>query len=90
MFNGLFARLWLTDAHNGLRALTRAAAAEIHFRENGYASASEILGQIRRRRLRCVERLVTVHYTDYSRRKGQPVWNAVNIVFDLLLRKVFP
>ena len=90
VLNGLLTRLWLSDAHNGLRALTRTAAAEIHFRENGYAHASEILGQIRSRRLRCVERPTTVLYTEYSRRKGQPMWNAVNIVFDLLLRELFP
>ena len=89
VFNGLVTRLWLTDAHNGLRALNRTAATEIHFRENGYAHASEILEEIRSRRLRCVERPTTVLYTEYARRKGQPFWNAINIVFDLLLRKLY-
>jgi hypothetical protein len=31
---------------------------------------------------------VTVRYTEYSRRKGQSAWNALNIMIDLLLRKV--
>jgi polyprenyl-phospho-N-acetylgalactosaminyl synthase len=88
--NGVLTGLWLNDAHNGLRAMTRNAATAIHLRESGYAHASEILSQIRDRRLRCVERPTTILYTEYARRKGQPMWNALNIVFDLLLRKLFP
>ncbi|MEJ2721431.1 MAG: glycosyltransferase family 2 protein, partial [bacterium] len=46
--NGILTRVWLTDAHNGFRALTRNAAEKIHLRENRFAHASEILIQIRR------------------------------------------
>jgi glycosyltransferase involved in cell wall biosynthesis len=88
--NGLLTGLWLTDAHNGLRALSRTAAARIRLHENGYAHASEILGQIRRQRLRCLERPTTILYSDYARRKGQPLSNAFNILLDLLIRKLFP
>jgi glycosyltransferase involved in cell wall biosynthesis len=87
--NGLLTGLWLTDAHNGFRALTRSAASQIHLEENGFTHASEILNQIRSRRLQHLERPTAILYTDYSKQKGQSVWNAFNIVFDLLLRKVF-
>lgn len=88
--NFLATGLWLSDAHNGLRALSREAAARIEIRENGFAHASEIVWQIRERGLRSVERPMTVAYTDYARAKGQSVWNAFNILFDLLLRRLLP
>lgn len=79
----------LTDAHNGLRAFTRDAAQRIQFREPGYAHASEILHQIRTQRLAYAERSTTVLYSNYSVAKGQSLWNGFNIVFDLLLTKLF-
>lgn len=79
----------LSDAHNGLRAMTREAAQRIQFREHGYAHASEILHQIRSHRLAYAERPTTVLYSDYSVAKGQSLWNGFNIVFQLLLTKLF-
>lgn len=87
--NGLLTGLWLTDAHNGMRAFTAEAASRIDLRENRFAHASEILDQIRRRRLRCVERPTTIAYTEYSMAKGQSSLNAVKIVIDLMLRRIF-
>ena len=86
--NGLLTGMWLSDAHNGLRAFTRAAASQIDLRENRQAHASEILSLIRRAKLRYVECPVTIRYTPYSRAKGQSGWNAFNIVFDLLTGKM--
>lgn len=87
--DGLITGVWLSDAHNGFRALTREAAKKIHLHENRFAHASEILSQIRRQRLRYIERPTTIVYSDYSRAKGQSMWNAFNIVTDLLLRRLF-
>jgi polyprenyl-phospho-N-acetylgalactosaminyl synthase len=81
--------VWLTDAHNGFRALTADAAKRIRLRENGFAHATEIISEIRRAGLRYVEKPTSIRYTDYSKGKGQPIWNAVNILIDLLLRRVF-
>jgi glycosyltransferase involved in cell wall biosynthesis len=79
----------LTDAHNGFRAFTREAASRIDLRENRFAHASEILSQIHRQRLRYVERPTSIVYTEYSRQKGQSSWNAIKIVIDMLLRRIF-
>jgi hypothetical protein len=87
-FGALTSGLHLTDTHNGFRALSRQALEKIRLRQPGYAFCSEILEETARLKLRCVEVPVTVHYTEYSRRKGQSAWNAVNIMIDLLLRKV--
>lgn len=84
----LFAGLWLTDTHNGFRALSQEAARQIKLTENGYAHATEILERIRKSGLRVKEVPTTIRYTEYSLSKGQSVFNSINIFFDLLLRKL--
>ena len=87
--SGALTGLWLTDTHNGFRALSGPAAERIRLQENGFAHATEILGQIRRARLRWVERPTTIHYSEYSRGKGQPAMNSLGILIDLLVRRLF-
>lgn len=87
-FTRLTTGLALTDAHNGLRLLTRRAAEVIHLRQNRMAHASEILDQISASGLRYVECPVTIRYTDYSKAKGQSGFNSVNIVLDLFLQRL--
>lgn len=82
--NWLLTGVKLTDAHNGFRALTRRAAEAIHLEEDGFAHASEIVEQIRRRKLKYVEHPTGIRYTDYSKAKGQSFWNGFNVIFDLL------
>jgi glycosyltransferase involved in cell wall biosynthesis len=79
-------RLRLTDAHNGLRVLTRRVAEDMRISMNGMAHASEIVASIARGAWRVREVPVTIRYTDYSRAKGQSLFNGVNILFDLSLR----
>ena len=86
--SGLLTNVWLSDAHNGFRALSRAAAMKIRFHENGFAHATEFLDEIRRAKLRLREVSVAIRYTDYSRAKGQAASNSLNILIDVLLRKV--
>ena len=86
--NFLFSGLMLTDAHNGFRALSKKAVNQIRITENRMAHASEILNEIKRHHLRFVEMPVTIHYTNYSKKKGQSILNAVNIFFHLLFNKI--
>lgn len=87
-FSRISSGLAVTDAHNGLRVLSRQAARTINITLNGMAHASEILDQIARHELSWQEVPVTIDYTDYSRAKGQPNINAVNISLDLLSRRL--
>jgi polyprenyl-phospho-N-acetylgalactosaminyl synthase len=80
-------RLRLTDAHNGLRVLTRPIAEQLRITMNGMAHASEIVTFLARSRARVVEVPVTILYTDYSKAKGQSMINGVNILFDLSVRQ---
>ncbi len=81
--------LFLTDAYNGLRAMNRKASQSIQLRENGMAHATELLTQIKKRKLRYMEIPVSIHYTPYSRKKGLKTWSSFRIFFDLLLNKIF-
>lgn len=76
----------LTDAHNGLRAMTVPAARKVDLTQDRMAHASEIVLQLGRTGLPWQEHPVHVLYTDYSRGKGQSVWNSVNILVDLLFK----
>jgi glycosyltransferase involved in cell wall biosynthesis len=76
----------LTDAHNGLRVMSRDVVSRIEITQNRMAHASEIVHQIGKLGIRYGESPVHILYTDYSRSKGQSLWNAVNILADLILR----
>ncbi len=80
-------RLKLTDAHNGLRVLTRPVADDLRITMNGMAHASEIVAYLGRSSWRVREVPVSIQYTDYSRSKGQSLLNGVNILFDLSVRQ---
>ena len=84
-----FTGLWLSDTHNGLRALSRNAAGKIVLKENRFAHATEILDLIRKSKLSYCEIPVSIRYTEYSLKKGQSIFNSCNIVIDLLLRRLF-
>jgi len=79
-------KLRLTDAHNGLRVLTRPVVEDLHITMNGMAHASEIVSYLGRSSWRVREVSVSIRYTDYSRSKGQSLLNGVNILFDLSVR----
>ncbi len=81
----------LTDAHNGLRVLHRDVVSRLQITQNRMAHASEIVAQIGAMRLggqrvAYAEEPVHILYTDYSRAKGQSLWNTVNILAELIWR----
>lgn len=86
MFQTVTSGVKLTDAHNGLRALNRTAGQALPIMQNRMAHASEIVNDIGAKKLRYAEEPVYIVYTDYSRAKGQSLWNSVNILHELLLK----
>jgi len=78
----------LTDAHNGLRLVTRDVAASIKLAFAGMAHASELEQCLTQPTYRLAEYPVHVLYTEYSRAKGQPLLNSVNILGDILAHRV--
>ena len=78
----------LTDAHNGLRIVTRSVAARIKLAHAGMAYASELEYFLTRPEHAVKEYPVHILYTDYSRAKGQPLLNSVNILVDTLTHRI--
>ena len=76
----------LTDAHNGLRAIRRPVVEQLDITQNGMAHASELVAQIGASDASYVEHPVHIVYNDYTKAKGQSLWNSVNILADLILR----
>ena len=89
-YTNLTTQTRLTDAHNGLRLLSRRVVERLDITQNRMAHASEIVAQIGAcdwmthpcatpsTRARALHRLL--------RAKGQSLWNSVNILVELILR----
>jgi polyprenyl-phospho-N-acetylgalactosaminyl synthase len=75
----------MTDAHNGLRALSRKAASCLDISQSGMAHASEIISQLREHKMVIREVPVQINYTEYSLSKGQSSLNSINILIDLVV-----
>ena len=84
----LFYGIKLTDSHNGFRALSKRAAERIEIKSDRMEHASEILEQIKKKRLTYKEIPVTIIYTEYSMNKGQSTLNAFNILFKMIKNKL--
>ena len=79
LFTRVFSGVALTDAHNGLRAMTRRGAQQVHITMNRMEHASEIIDQIARSGLKYVEAPVTIRYTPESLTKGQKTSAALRL-----------
>jgi polyprenyl-phospho-N-acetylgalactosaminyl synthase len=89
LFHYMLTGVWMTDAHNGFRAMNRKAAQMIRIKEKRMAHASEIIFEIKRHKLKWQEVSVNIIYTPYSLAKGQPLVNSIRIFFDVVLHKLF-
>jgi glycosyltransferase involved in cell wall biosynthesis len=88
LFTRMTTGLAVSDAHNGLRAMTARGARSIRLHQNRMAHASEILDQIAASGLPYVEVPVTIDYTRYSMAKGQRASDALVILIDLFARRL--
>ena len=88
LFTRIFSGVDLTDAHNGIRAMTRRGAEQIHITMNRMEHASEIIDQIAHSGLKYVEVPVHIRYTVDSLAKGQKSSAALRLGLKLLLEKL--
>jgi glycosyltransferase involved in cell wall biosynthesis len=82
----------LTDAHNGFRAFSRRALAQVVLRQNRMAHATEItlhVHRLRRIGFNVIEVPVCIEYSEQTLRKGQRATGAIRIVRDLMHRFLF-
>src|ERR1700761_1432832 len=83
-------RLGLNDTNHGLRVFNKTVADGLNLTMNGMSHANEFVMLIAENRWRVAELPVEVLYTEYSKSKGQPLLNGVNIIFDGFLRGRIP
>ncbi|OMC18502.1 glycosyltransferase family 2 protein [Mycobacterium sp. SP-6446] len=83
-------RLGLTDTNNGLRVFNKTVADGLNLTMSGMSHANEFVMLIAENHWRVAELPVEVLYTEYSKSKGQPLLNGVNIIFDGFLRGRIP
>lgn len=76
----------LTDAHNGLRVINRSLAQQLDIKQNRMAHASELVDRIGRLDVKWAEYPTHIVYTEYSKAKGQSLFNSVNILVELLFK----
>ena len=85
LVNWLATGVYLSDAHNGYRAMSRRAAELIKTNQNRMAHATEIVSLARQYNLRYVEVPVAVEYHEF----GQGLAGGLRIVRDLISRSIF-
>lgn len=80
--------IWLTDSQNGFRAMNRKAAEKIEISSDKMEHAGEILGEIKKKRLKYKEIPVRIVYTDYSKSKGQSWKKSFSLGTRMIIRKI--
>lgn len=80
--------LWLTDSQCGFRAMNRTALKKIEINSDRMEHAGEILGEIKKKKLKYKEVPVTINYTTYSVAKGQSWKQSFSLGTRMILRKL--
>ena len=78
----------VSDSQSGFKAFTMKAVEKMELNCAGYEICSEIIGEIYRKDFRYKSIPVRAVYTPYSRAKGQPFLNGVNLILGLFMRLV--
>lgn len=87
--NFLSSGILLSDANNGLRAMTYRAAQQIQITENRSSHNAQVQKIIKTRGIKYAECPVNISYSAYSKQKGLRNINSIRILYDLILFKIF-
>lgn len=77
-----------TDSQSGLRVFSKKALSSLKWKTSGYEFCSEMLWRAKQQNLEIGEYPIKAIYTDYSMSKGQNNWNAINIIKNLLKKRI--
>ena len=84
----LMYKIKLTDAHNGFRAFSRDAAKKVKITSDKMEHASEIVEEIKKKKIKYKEIPVTINYTKHSIQKGQRISNSIKILTKMIFKKL--
>ena len=85
LFTWMTTGIWLTDSHNGFRAINIEKFPNFEIKQNRMSHASEIISIIKTLNMRYKELPCNIRYNSYTLKKGQSMWNSINIVLDYLI-----
>ena len=85
----IFNWVWVTDPHNWYRVIKLSAISKIKLLSDWMSYASEILDNIKSKKLSFTEVPVNIKYTQYSIWKWQKNLNALKILIDIIYKKFF-
>lgn len=80
----IFQGKMVTDSQSGLRAFTASAARKLQLKSPQYGVSSEIIGEIKRRKLRMVESPMTTIYDERTIQKGTNTIVGIKIILEFL------
>lgn len=89
LFTFFVSWVYLTDAHNGYRVFTLKSIKKIKITIDWMAYASEIIEEIKSKKIKFKEVPVNINYTKYSLSKWQNNSNAINIALRFIWSKFF-
>lgn len=75
----------VSDSQSGLRAFTRKAAAALDIRSSGYGVSSEIIGELRKKKIKMKEITIKTIYTPETISKGTNTSVGLKILFRLII-----
>lgn len=81
-------RAWTSDSQSGFKAFSKEAISKIDIEGLGFEFCSEIIIEAKRHGLKIVDVPIKAIYTEYSKKKGQSVFNGMNIVIKLIFKKL--
>ena len=79
----------VTDPHNGYKVFALSALQKITIHTDTASYANELIDQYQQHHLSYAEIPVHIKYTEYSLTKGQKSSNAINILIELIYKKIF-
>jgi len=79
---------YVSDSQCGLKAFSAKALNKMNLELSGMEFASEIILEAKRKRLKISEVPVRIVYTNYSMKKGQSIFNGINITLKLIYKKI--
>ena len=84
----LFFGAWSTDSQSGFRAFSKKAAENLEIFTGGMEASSEIIKEIKSRRLKVKEVPITAIYTPYSLSKGQGFSTGLKTLLKIFILKL--
>jgi len=78
----------VTDTQSGFKVFSRRAASLIQIKMDRFEFCSEMIGEIKKNKLRVAEVPIKVIYNKYSLSKGQNFMNGLKMIIKLIIRRL--